>query len=203
MFYEPHDHGLPHNPFKSLIVPRPIGWISTISTEGIVNLAPFSFFNGASDSPPVLMFCAAHRPGNTMRKDSRTNAEETGEFVFNMASDDLRDQMSASAAHVAPEVDELAEAGLTPAPCRNVKPPRVGESPIAMECKYLQTVQLPSDDPENENVVVFGQVVGIHISDDIIGDDGLVDTLRFKPLARLGYWQYTVIDNVFTMVPPD
>ena len=201
MFYEPHDHGLPHNPFKSLVVPRPIGWISTLSANGVPNLAPYSFFNAASDTPPIVMFCEGTAPEGR-GKDSRANAEATGEFVFNMASEALAEQMSDSSGHYGPEVDEFEHAGLTKAPCRMVKAPRVGESPIAFECTHLRTVELPGSD-ERKNAVVFGTVVGIHIDDKIIGEDGLVDILRFRPLARLGYWQYTVVDNVFTMLPPD
>jgi flavin reductase (DIM6/NTAB) family NADH-FMN oxidoreductase RutF len=201
MFYEPHDHGLPHNPFKSLVVPRPIGWISTVSTDGVPNLAPYSFFNAASEKPPIVMFCAGSLPG-PRTKDSRINAEETGEFVFNMAAESLTSQMNDSSGSYPPEVDEFDHAGLTKAPCRKVKAPRVGESPIAFECEYLKTVELPNDG-EKTNAVVFGTVVGIHIDESIIGEDGLVDVLRFRPLARLGYWQYTVVDNVFTMLPPD
>ena len=202
MFYDPNrnSHGLPHNPYKSIIVPRPIGWISTVSREGVVNLAPYSYFNAVSDTPPMVMFCPGGAPERP-RKDSRINAEETGEFVVNIATEALREQMSQTAATLPPDRDELTEAGLTPAPCCIVTPPRVAESPVSLECKHHQTVVLPADGPKATNAIVIGHVVGIHISDDIL-TDGMVDMAKFRPVARLGYWQYTVVDNSFWMTPP-
>lgn len=199
MFYDPriNDHNLPHDPFKSLIVPRPIGWISTISGDGVVNLAPYSFFNGVSTNPAVVMFC----PGGTERKDSLVNVEETGEFVVNVATDALRLEMNATSAIVAPEVDEFVLAGLEALPSHSVKPPRVASAPVHMECTYLKTVALPSDDPAATNALVLGLVVGIHIDESIL-TDGMVDMAKFRPLARLGYMDYTVVDNVFTMKRP-
>ncbi|MFQ5534019.1 MAG: flavin reductase family protein [Sphingomonadales bacterium] len=200
MFYQPskRDHGLKYDPFKSLVVPRPIGWISTISLEGVVNLAPFSFFNAVCHPPPVVMFCANSDDEDRTRKDSRANAEQTGEFVVNLATWELREQMSRSAAAVAPEVDEFDIAGLTQAPSKFVKPPRVAESPAHLECKYLQTVELPRARPALSNAIVLGEVIGVHISEDVL-TGGLVDTTKLKPIARLGYGDYAVIENVFTM----
>ncbi len=199
MFYDPRigDHNLPRDPFKSLIVPRPIGWISSISGDGVVNLAPYSFFNGVAANPAVVMFC----PGGAARKDSLRNVEETGEFVVNVATDGQRLEVNETSAIVPPEVDEFALAGLEALPSRGVKPPRVAGAPAHLECKHLQTVTLPADDPQSPNAMVLGLVVGIHI-DDAILTDGMIDMAKFRPIARLGYMDYTVVDNVFTMMRP-
>ena len=202
MFYETKDHhGLKHNPFKSLIVPRPIGWVSTHDSRGVVNLAPYSYFNGVGSEPPTVMFASegSHPEGDF--KDSATNVQETGEFVCNLATWELREAMNATSAQVARSVDEFALAGLTPAASRLVKPPRVKESPVHLECIHLKTVELPSNDPDRPNLVVFGRVVGIHIDDSVIAD-GMIDMDAFRPIARLGYMDYTVVDNVFTMRRP-
>lgn len=202
MFYETKDpHGLKHNPFKSLIVPRPIGWVSTVDARGVVNLAPYSFFNGVGSDPPTVMFASegTHTDGDF--KDSATNVRETGEFVCNLATWELREPMNATSEHVPRSVDEFELAELTPSPSRLVAPPRVAESPVHLECTHLQTVELPSNDPERPTLVVFGRVVGIHIDDSIIRD-GMIDMDVFKPIARLGYMDYTVVDNVFTMRRP-
>ncbi len=203
MFYEPKDgHGLPHNPFKSLIVPRPIGWISTVSVDGIANLAPFSFFNGVSDTPPAVMFAANGRLNQGRLKDTLTNVEATGEFVVNLATEALSDEMNATSASVDPEVDEFAMAGLTATPARLVKPPLVAQSPAQMECRYLQTVAMPSTDPEIRNAMVLGEVIGIHIADEALTAEGRVDTALMRPLARLGYMEYTVVEKVFSLDRP-
>jgi flavin reductase (DIM6/NTAB) family NADH-FMN oxidoreductase RutF len=202
MFYKTSDHhGLPHSPFKSLIVPRPIGWISSLSQDGIRNLAPFSFFNGLSDSPPMVMFAVNELSGDENRKDSPSNIEATGDFVVNMATEALTDQMNASSATVPNDVDEFELAGLTSEPSAMVKAPRVAESPAHMECVFLQRLELPSNDPARRNEVVIGEVVGIHIRDEVLVD-GMVDMSKIRPLARLGYMDYTVIDNVFTLNRP-
>ena len=202
MFYESKDHhGLKHNPFKSLIVPRPIGWVSTLDGDGVVNLAPYSYFNGVGSEPPTVMFASegTHTEGGF--KDSATNVRETGEFVCNLATWELREAMNATSANVARNINEFELAGLTPTPSRLVKPPRVKESPVHLECTHLKTVELPSHDPGRPNLVVFGRVIGIHIDDSIIRD-GMIDMKVFKPIARLGYMDYTVVDNVFTMRRP-
>jgi flavin reductase (DIM6/NTAB) family NADH-FMN oxidoreductase RutF len=202
MFYETKDHhGLPHSPFKSLIVPRPIGWISSLSADGIPNLAPFSFFNGLTDSPPMVMFACNGPASDDGRKDSAANVEATGEFVVNMATEALTDQMNASSATVPNEVNEFELAGLTAEPSVLVKAPRVAESPAHMECKFLQKLDLPSNHPDRRNEMIIGEVIGIHIKDEVLVD-GLVDVTKFRPLARLGYMQYTVVDKVFTLDRP-
>jgi flavin reductase (DIM6/NTAB) family NADH-FMN oxidoreductase RutF len=201
MFYEPKDHhGLPHDPFKSCVVPRPIGWLTTLSEDGVVNLAPFSFFNGVASDPPVVVAGINGRQPHGP-KDTLTNCRETGEFVANMATWDLREAMNLTSASLPAEIDEMALAGLTPAPSNLVKPPRVAESPINLECRVLQFVDLPSNDPESANTAVFGEVVGIHIADSVL-TEGRVDTAKIKPVARLGYMEYAVVEEVFAMPRP-
>jgi flavin reductase (DIM6/NTAB) family NADH-FMN oxidoreductase RutF len=197
LFYETDDngHGLKHDPFKALVAPRPIGWISSLSADGIVNLAPYSFFNGISDSPPFVMFSSSGQ------KDSLVNIEATGEFVCSLATYELKDQMNATSAAVGPEIDEMALAGLTPAPCKLVKPPRVAESPVALECRHFKTIPLPGKDGGEGYIVIIGRVVGIHIDEAVIVD-GKVDVTRLRPIARLGYMDYSVVDAVFSMQRP-
>ena len=206
MFYDmtSHDHGGMQIPFTALVVPRPIGWISTVDSRGRVNLAPYSFYNAVSGSPPMVYFSTTGTYGDNPTKHSRRNAEETGEFVVNMVSAELAEQMNVTTAMVAYGIDEMKLAGLTPEPCRFVKPPRVKESPVALECKYWRTIEMPAEKghEHQRGAVVFGQVVGIHIDDSII-KDGRIDTLAFKPVARLGYSEYTTTDNVWKMRRPD
>jgi len=198
MFYDPRTqpHGLAHNPFNALIAPRPIGWISTLSVDGTANLAPYSYFNAVSSAPPFVMFSSAGR------KDTQTNIEATGEFVVNMAVADLKDALNLSSAAVAPDVDEFDLAGLAKAACRNVAVPRVAATPVALECVLSQIVQLTArDGTRARSDVIFGEVVGIHISDEVIVD-GLVDITRTRPLSRLGYLDYAITDEVFAMPRP-
>ena len=199
MYYDTakNNHGLPYNPFKALTVPRPIGWISTISKDGIGNLSPYSYFNGLSYNPPFVMFSAGNRVDGS-KKDSVLNAEETGEFVVNVSTWDTRHQMNDTSWIMESETDELLETGLTPISSINVKPKRVAESPVHFECKYHQTVELPGKDGFHH--VVIGQVIGIHIKDEFITDDGIVDVLKMKVIARLGYNDYTLIEKTFSIV---
>lgn len=198
MFYDAvsNEHGLKHDPFKALVAPRPIGWISTLCPRGIVNLAPYSFFNAISTDPHYVMFSSGGR------KDSQRNAEETGEFVCSLATFDLREQMNRTSAAVGPDVDEMTLAGLTPAPSRLVKPPRVKESPVAFECEYVKTVDLPAKDgTPGAYSMVIGLVVGVYI-DDAVLEDGRINTAELKPIARLGYMDYAVVDASFSMDRP-
>lgn len=198
MFYDAiaNTHGLPRDPFKAIVAPRPIGWISSISADGVVNLAPYSFFNAMGDRPHYVVF------GSGGPKDSLTNIEATGEFVCSLATYALKDAMNMSSAAVGPDVDEFALAGLTPVASEMVRPPRVGESPIALECKRVQTVNLPNFDGEaGPYTMVIGQVVGVHIADDLIVD-GMVEITRARPIARLGYMDYAVVDEVFQLARP-
>lgn len=202
MFYEPdkNDHGLPFNPFKSCIVPRPIAWISTVSRSGVINLAPFSQSNILGWDPPFVMFSAFTR-FDGRRKDSVVNAEETGEFVYNMATYQLRDAVVLTSMIEEAGVDEMAKAGLTPVKSNFVRPPRVGECPISLECKHHQTMVLPSDTVGLHNSIVVGRVIGVHIGDGIIGADGKLDMQKARPLARMGYLDYTSVTDVFELKP--
>ena len=188
MFYEPskRNHGLPHDPFKAIVAPRPIGWISSMSAKGEINLAPYSYLNAVSNDPPIVIFSSEGR------KDSVVFAEETREFVCSLATWDLRDQMNLTSAAYPRGVDEMKQAGLDPAPSVLVRPPRVKASPCAMECKWLQTVRLDDiDGAATQRFVVFGQVVGVHIDERFIRD-GLLDTAAMRPIARAGYHDYFV-----------
>ena len=193
------DHGLPHDPFKALVVPRPIGWVCTLGKDGGANLAPYSFFNAVSDRPPMLMFSSGGH------KDSLRNIEDTGEFTCSIATWALREAMNLSSAPVAPGVDEFQLAGLGKAASRHVKPPRVAESPAAFECRLWKTLSMPPHKPgaESSYTVVFGQVVGIYIDDALI-QDGIVQSGAMRPLARLGYMDYAVLtpESMFTMNRP-
>ena len=202
MFYrtDVNDHGLPHDPFKACVVPRPIGWISTLSPAGVHNLAPYSFFNGVATAPPMVMFASNGRQPHGA-KDSLANVEETGEFVANLATWDLRDAMNRSSAPLGPDVDEFAFAGLEALPATLVRPARGAGAPVHLECVHHQTVDLPSNDPGGRNAIVIGQVVGVHIDDGLISD-GILDLSRVQPLARLGYFDYTVVNEMFTISRP-
>lgn len=199
MFYEPEKRDrtlLPYDPFKAIVAPRPIGWITSMSAKGEINLAPYSFFNGVNSRPNLVMF------GSENYKDSVAFIEETGEFVCSLATYDLRDQMNETAAPLARGVNEMIRAGLEPAPCRIVKPPRVAASPCALECKLTKIVQMNTFDGDPVDChVVFGQVVGVHIDDRFIVN-GLLDTAAMQPIARCGYDQYAKVDSVFAMERP-
>ena len=198
MFYDAvkNDHGLPYDPFKAIVAPRPIGWITAMSAKGEINLAPYSYFNAVSNRPNVVMFSSEGR------KDSVAFIEETREFVCSLTTWDLREEMNATSAPLARGVNEMERAGLKAAPSRLVKPPRVADSPCALECKLLKIVGL--DDIEGNHTdrqIVFGQVVGVHIDDRFIVD-GRLDTAAMKPISRCGYDEYAVFDSVFTMSRP-
>jgi len=198
----PREHGLEFNPFKALVAPRPIAWVSTVSAKGLVNLAPYSFFNAVSDAPPMVVFAPNNpRPGGDA-KDTLANLEQTGEFVVNLCSYDLRQPMNQSSAHVDPAVDEFELAGLTKAECHHVNVPRVAQAPASLECKFLFRTRLPSWHPKVENNVVFGEVKGIHIAEQIL-KDGLIDMAAYRPLARLGYMDYSYVGEVFSIERPD
>jgi flavin reductase (DIM6/NTAB) family NADH-FMN oxidoreductase RutF len=201
MFYDTLEnrHGLKHDPFKALMVPRPIGWISTRSADGVANLAPYSYFNAVGDRPHYLMF------GSSGRKDSLSNIEATGQFTCNLVSYELREAMNMTSAPVAHGVDEFGIAGLTAAPGRLVKAPRVAESPAAFECRHHQTIPLPGAGRFEANAfLVIGLVVGIHIDERIL-KDGRVDVGAMRPVARLGYMDYAVVtpETMFSINRPD
>jgi flavin reductase (DIM6/NTAB) family NADH-FMN oxidoreductase RutF len=191
-------HGLSHNPFKAIVAPRPIGWITTVDRAGVLNLAPYSFFNAVAEVPPMVMFASAGR------KDSLRNIEETGEFTCSIATQALAEQMNLSSASVANDVDEYTLAGLATAPSLVVKPPRVAMSPAALECRLWKTVDLPAREGVTEVTVLFGEVVAIYIDERFV-KDGLVDTAAMRPVARMGYMDYAVVtpETSFTLNRPE
>ncbi|HBS50446.1 MAG TPA: flavin reductase [Rhodobacteraceae bacterium] len=200
MFYRPQDgHGLPHNPFNAVITPRPIGWISSRSAEGVNNLAPYSFFNGVAYEPPQVMFaCTGAKPDQDNTKDSVANIRETGVFCVNIVAYAMRDAMNASSATLPKETDEFAHAGLTPVACETIACARVEGAPAALECKLTKIVDLPGA----ANQVVFGEVTGIHLRDDCLRE-GRFDVTTFEPLGRMGYRDYVRVSEVFELVRPD
>lgn len=203
MHYDPsrEDHGLPFNPFKSCTVPRPIGWLSTVSRDGKANLAPYSQWQNLTFDPPMVMFAANQYPDGR-RKDTVLNAEATGFFVWNMATWELREAVNATARAVPAGTDEFELAGLEKAPCLLAPGPRVAASPVHFECRHLGTHRLIGNSPEGTVDVVFGRVERIHIKDEVIGADGKLDIAKIRPIARLGYYDYTVVDTVFEMRIP-
>jgi flavin reductase (DIM6/NTAB) family NADH-FMN oxidoreductase RutF len=203
MFYQlmKNDHGLAADPFKSCVVPRPIGWISTMSLGGVPNLAPYSQFQILTFDPPYVMF-AANQKTDGSRKDSVVNAEQGGEFVYNMATYELREAVNISAQEVPPDVDEFELAGVGKAPSKMVKPYRVQESPAQYECRYHQTLRLRGNGVIGTVDVVIGEVLAVHIKDEFILPDGKLDIIRIKPIGRLGYYDYTCVESVFEMVIP-
>lgn len=201
LFYEPHARDralLPHDPFKAFVVPRPIGWISTVDADGIPNLAPYSYFNAVADRPSIVMF------SSDGRKDSMTHAGATGEFVWNLATYELREQMNLSSAALPRGESEFSFAGLEAAPSRLVAPPRVAATPVALECRVTQELQLTSlDGAQLDRHVVFGQVVGVHVDEALILPDGRIDAERMTAIARGGATdEYFVADHVFRMPRP-
>ncbi|MCE8526807.1 flavin reductase family protein [Ruegeria pomeroyi] len=200
MFYRPEDgHGLPHNPFNAIITPRPIGWISTRAADGTNNLAPYSFFNGAAYVPPQVMFSTTgSKPDQDNTKDTVANIEATGVFCVNIVEYAMRDAMNATSESLPRDVDEFAHAGLTSVECETIACARIAGAPAALECKLTQIVTLPGE----SNRVVFGEVTGIHMRDDCL-KDGIFDVTTYQPLARLGYRDYTVVRDLFTLARPD
>ena len=203
MFYETekNDHGLPYNPIKACVVPRPIGWITSVNEDGLVNAAPYSFFNILSYSPPYVLFSGGGHTEDLKDKDSIANVRSTGEFVYNMATWDQREQMNNTGLIVDRTVSELAETGLETLPSALVVPPRIKGAPVHLECKLHEIVNLPGHDAMSTHSAVFGVVVGVHIADDAVTEDGIFDVARYKPLSRLGYKDYAWTDEsvVFQM----
>jgi flavin reductase (DIM6/NTAB) family NADH-FMN oxidoreductase RutF len=200
LFYEPdaRDHDLlAHDPFKALVAPRPIGWISSMNADGKVNLAPYSFFNAVGEEPPMLAF-SSYGP-----KDSATFAGELREFVWNLATYELREAMNETSAPLPRGASEFTRAGLEMAPSRLVTPPRVAASPCAMECKVVHHVELTDiEGRPADQYLVIGQVVGVHLAESAIVDR-VVDTAALRPIARCGSWgDYTVVERIFRMRRP-
>jgi len=205
MHYAPQSEPcpLPFSPFKSCTVPRPIGWLSTISKDGVPNLAPYSQWQNLTFDPPMVMF-AANQLSSGERKHTVVNAEETGWFVWNMATYDLREAVNISAMELPAEVDEFDRAGVTRVPCIDAPGPRVAESPAHFECRYLSTHRLRGHSAHGWVDVVYGEVMRIHVADEVLTAEGKLDIPRIRPLARLGYYDYTSVTEVFEMrIPSD
>jgi len=200
-FYQPaNGHGLAHDPFNALVAPRPIGWISSRDRTGILNLAPYSFFNAFNYHPPIVAFSSIGF------KDSVRNAQQTGEFCWSLVTRPLSEAMNATCAAVGPEVDEFALSGMTPAPSRVISVPHVAESPVSFECRVSQILQLAGADGEKLNTwMVFGEVVGVHIAKRLLRN-GIYDTAGADPVLRGGgpadYFKVDVSQK-FQMYRPD
>jgi flavin reductase (DIM6/NTAB) family NADH-FMN oxidoreductase RutF len=202
MFYRPDAADAPRaGLLNALVLPRPIGWISTLDTEGRPNLAPYSFFNAVAYRPPQVMFAATGGHDHGGLKDSLANIEATGEFVVNFATWSLRAAVNASSIGAPHGFDEFAHAGLTKAPALTVRPFRVAESPVHLECVLSQLVALESPDPDQPNRMVIGRVTGVHVADELFVE-GKVDPHRLDAIARLGYDQYARVTEVFAMTRP-
>lgn len=203
MHYAPGREPCPlrFSPFKSCTVPRPIGWLSTVSPEGVANLAPYSQWQNLTFDPPMVMFAANQYPDGR-RKDTVVNAEQTGWFVWNMATWDLREAMNISAMALDPEIDEFERAGVSKAAAVDAPAPMVAESPCHFECRYLSTHRLPGDSPVGWVDVVYGRVERIHVDDTFIGADEKLDIPKLKPIARMGYYDYACISETFEMRIP-
>ena len=198
-----NNHGFKSDPFKACVGPRTIAWISTVSKDGRDNLAPFSQFNNLSFDPPMVMVSFQHGGSeeNSHRKDTLNNIEEVGSFVYNIVPYALREQMNITGAPVE-GVDEFELAGLTKADSIQVPVKRVAESPIQFECEYVQTIHFPSKSNRGIIDMVIARVVEVHIADEVLTPDGRIDFLKIKPLGRMGYFDYTYVNEVFTMTVP-
>jgi len=212
MFYETKDLtrdqlnaiGLAFNPFKAIVAPRPIGWVSTINSKGVVNLAPYSFFNAVSSDPPMVFYgVGGTHDADGGEKDSLRNVRESGEFVCNLVTWEMRHQMNDTSTPAPPGVDEAQTVGIATLSSTLVKPPRVAASPAHLECRLHQFVDLPTDPTTGEhNVMVIGRVVGVHIDDNFVVG-GRFDTARAQPIARCGYNDYAVVTECFEMIRPN
>lgn len=199
MFYRPEDgHGLPHNPFNAIVTPRPIGWIATRAADGSENLAPYSFFNAVAYVPPQVMFASTSaKPDRDGTKDSVANIRDTGVFCVNIVEYAMREVMNRTSGAWDRDVDEFELAGIERAECETIACSRVAGAPASLECRLTKIVELPGE----ANFTVFGEVTGIHLRDDCL-KDGIFDVLRFNPLARMGYRDYTVVREKFSLARP-
>lgn len=204
MRYDPgHEAApLPYSPFKSCTVPRPIGWLSSVSPDGVENLAPYSQWQNLTFDPPMVMFAANQYPDGR-RKDTVVNAEQTGWFVWNMATWDLREAVNTSAMALPADVSEFERAGLRRATADLSPTPMVADSPCHFECRYLATHRLPGDSPVGTVDIVFARVERIHIDENVVDADGKLDIPRIKPIARMGYYDYAVVSETFEMRIPE
>lgn len=206
MFYDPRENLRPaplsHNPFNALVAPRPIAWVSSIDSAERVNLAPFSYFNAVSADPPYVMIAIGSKDREGTPKDTLRNLREVPEFVVNIASAELRQAVNQTSKVYAHDVNEFEETGLMQLESRLVRPPRVAESKAALECRVHRIIRLPGPASASTRHMVIGEVIGIHISDDVI-DDGKVVAGRLHQLSRLGYFEYDAVEETFTMPRPD
>lgn len=207
MYFKAGNHkqaGLSYGPFKAIISPRPIGWISSCNGDGVANLAPYSFFNAISELPPMVMFVSApdarqapdahhHNP-----KDSLHNIRTTGEFGVNIVSEAQKEAMVASSAMLSPEVDEFAAAGLSKMTAHDISAPLVANAPAHLECRIYDMIELPGTDKRAGCVMVLGHVLSMHIDDEYI-KDGKLDVAKYQPVARLGYKDYATITDIYEM----
>ncbi|KAI5251537.1 hypothetical protein E4T42_04256 [Aureobasidium subglaciale] len=201
MFYETGtDHGLPYDPFKACVVPRPIGWISTRSATGIDNLAPYSQFTNLSFDPPYVMF-SSNRTPEGKRKDTVVNAESTGFFGWNLATYKLREEVNITAQQLDPSEDEFTQAKLEKEEAKKIPVSLVKESPVRFECAFDRVIELPGNPPMGTVDIVFGKVLAIHIDDQVL-TDGKIDIKKTEPIARLGYYEYACIRETFEMKIP-
>ncbi|WP_415921183.1 flavin reductase family protein [Tateyamaria sp. SN6-1] len=199
MFYRPADgHGLPHNPFNAIVTPRPIGWISTRGPDGRDNLAPYSFFNGVAYVPPQVMFASTGaKDDRDGTKDSVANLRDTGVFCVNVVEEAAKDRMNQTSGPWDADTDEFTLADITKAECSEINCARVADAPASLECRVTQIVAIEGV----SNFVVFGEVVGVHLRDNCLRD-GIFDILTYKPLTRLGYRDYSVITERFSLKRP-
>ena len=206
MFYDPRENPQPaplgHNPINALVAPRPIGWIASLSADGAPNLAPFSYFNAFSADPPVVAFAPNEKSGAGGPKDTLANVRSVPEFTASLVSETLAEGMNESSRVLPHGVSEFAEAGLTPASSRLVAPPYVGEALAALECRVFDIIELPGRPNGRRSHLVIGEVVGIHIDDAVIVDER-IDALALAQLARLGYYDYTVVRELIEIPRPD
>lgn len=205
MFFKPRDGMRPapltHNPFNALVGPRPIAWVSTVTADGVPNLAPFSYFNAVSADPPFVMF-APNAKGPGAAKDSYANLVAVPEFVVSLVSRAQAEQMNATSKAYAHGVDEFERCGIAAAPCHTVRPPRVAGSLAALECRVYELVTLPVGSDQRASHVVIGEVTGIHIDDSVI-EHGQVSERRLDPLARLGAFNYGTLGEIFAIARPE
>lgn len=180
----------------SAIIPRPIAWVSSIGTDGTVNLAPFSFFNAISGVPPIVMFSVSGRRGSA--KDTLRNAKETGQFVVNIVEARQAEAMNQTSGEWAYDVNEFELSGLEPAACLDVKAPRIAEAALAMEARVTQIIPIDG----SSSTMVLGQVLRYHIRAGLLRSNGLIDAEKLRPIGRLGGTEYTTLDNVFSMIRP-
>lgn len=200
MFYKPKENPFKIDPFKSLVFPRPIGWISSVDNKGNANLAPYSYFNAIADDPPQIMFASSAPELPLKFKNSLTNILATKEFVVNFATSITRKQMNLSSLDVPKDQDEFMIANLKKRKSKLVKPPSVAASPVNLECKLLKTLKLKSNS-KRYTTMIIGEVIGIYIKDNFI-KNGRVDSVAMRYLARMGYSEYTTVSSKFKMKRP-